>query len=109
MKLMRVTIGVVNANSNSRDLSFPGDLAGFGSSAFSADCMNIFYLPARTTGAVLSTSTRSENFHLESHINGIVLVEASPDGKLLAMNSWDRTVKICDLQDGSLLTTLKGT
>jgi WD40 repeat protein len=109
MKLMRVTIGVVNANSNLHDLSFPGDLAGFGSSAFSPDGMNIFYLPARTTVAVLSTSTRSEKFRLESHTNGIVLVEVSPDGKLLAMNSWDWTVKTCDLQDGRLLTMLKGT
>jgi WD40 repeat protein len=36
-------------------------------------------------------------------------VGASPDGRLLATSSWDRTVKIWDLQDGSLVNTLEGT
>jgi WD40 repeat protein len=59
--------------------------------------------------AVLSASTVSEKFLLEGHTDGIMWIGASPNGKLLATSSWDQTVKIWDLQDGSLLKTLRGT
>jgi WD40 repeat protein len=92
-----------------RGLSFPGSLAGFCSPPLSPDGSLLFYLPNRSTVAVLATSTRSEKFRLEGHTDAIMWVEASPDGKLLATSSWDSTVKIWDLHDGRLVRTLKGT
>ncbi|KIM75697.1 hypothetical protein PILCRDRAFT_78620, partial [Piloderma croceum F 1598] len=79
------------------------------SSSFSPDGKSLFYLPTRTTVAVLSASTRSEKFLLAGHTDSIMWIGASSDGKLLATSSWDQTVKIWDLQDGSLLKTLRGT
>jgi WD40 repeat protein len=61
------------------------------------------------TVVIFSVSTRSEKFRLEDHKDAIMWVRASPDGTLLATSSWDSTVKIWDLQDGSLVRELKGT
>lgn len=61
------------------------------------------------TVVIFSVSTRSEKFRLEDHKVAIMWVRASPDGTLLATSSWDSTVKIWDLQDGSLVRELKGT
>ncbi|KAF8575951.1 WD40 repeat-like protein, partial [Ramaria rubella] len=47
-------------------------------------------------------------FRLEGHTDAIMWVGASPDGKLIATSSWDSTVKIWDISDGSLIKTLKG-
>src|SRR5882762_4347945 len=92
-----------------RGVSFLGHLPGFGSSALSSDGKSLFYLPSRNTVAVLDTATHSEKFRLEGHTDAIMWVGASPDGKLLGTSSWDRTVKIWGLQDGTLLKTLSGT
>ena len=92
-----------------RGHSLPGQLSGFGGSSLSPDGKNLFYLLNPNTVAVVSTSTRTEKFRLQGHTDNIMWLGASPDGKLLATSSWDCTVKIWDLQDGSLLKTLKGT
>ena len=45
---------------------------------------------------------------LEGHTNSVTSVAFSPNGKLLASGSLDRTVKLWSIQDGSLLRTLEG-
>ena len=82
MKLMRVTIGVVNTNSNSHDLSFPGDLAGFGSSAFSPDGTHIAYRSDRRGGGVYITPTLSGSEELLAA--GGFDPKYSPDGSTIA-------------------------
>lgn len=87
----------------------PGCLPGFGSLSLSPDGRNLFYFPTRRIVGVVSTTTLQEKFRLEGHTDSIMWVGASPDGRLLATSSWDRTVKIWDLQDGNLFKTLVGT
>ncbi|KAF8575948.1 WD40 repeat-like protein [Ramaria rubella] len=91
-----------------RGVTFPGTLPGFDSSAFSPDGNIVFYHPNRNTVVGLSASNRTEVFRLEGHTGAIMWVGASPDVKLIATSSWDSTVKIWDISDGSLIKTLKG-
>lgn len=44
----------------------------------------------------------------ESHTSNIVSAAFSPDGTVLATGSWDDTVKLWSLSDGSLIRTLEG-
>ena len=45
---------------------------------------------------------------LEGHSDGVLSVAFSPDGKYIASGSWDKTIKLWNVSDGSLLRTLKG-
>jgi WD40 repeat protein len=42
------------------------------------------------------------------HTDGVSSVAFSPDGSLLASGSWDRTIKLWRVADGSLVRTLTG-
>jgi WD40 repeat protein len=45
---------------------------------------------------------------LTGHTNWVTSVAFSPDGRLLASGSYDRTIKLWDVASGSLVRTLKG-
>lgn len=45
---------------------------------------------------------------LPGHETGITQIQFSPDGKLLASASWDKTIKLWRVEDGTLITTLTG-
>jgi WD40 repeat protein len=45
---------------------------------------------------------------LEGHANSVSAIAMSPDGKILASGSFDRTIKLWHLGTGALITTLTG-
>ncbi len=45
---------------------------------------------------------------LNGHLGAVMAVEVSPDGKCVISGSWDKTVKIWNIETGECLKTLKG-
>ncbi len=45
---------------------------------------------------------------LKGHTDNITCITYSPDGKILASSSWDKTIKLWDFLNGIELNTLKG-
>ncbi|BBD59134.1 WD-repeat protein [Nostoc sp. HK-01] len=53
-------------------------------------------------------SRRSEYNRLEGHDDSVTSVSFSPDGKTLASGSYDKTIKLWNLETGKEIRTLKG-
>jgi disulfide oxidoreductase YuzD len=51
---------------------------------------------------------KSERNRLEGHDNYVNSVNFSPDGKTLVSGSWDKTIKLWDVETGQEIRTLKG-
>ena len=45
---------------------------------------------------------------IAGHKDGVSQIKYSPDGKLIASASWDKTIKLWNAETGSLITTLTG-
>ena len=58
-------------------------------------------IPKRAQAAACATGA-------EAHQDWVLSVAISPDGRLLASGSYDRTIKLWSLPDGALLKTLNG-
>ncbi|MEI2583494.1 nSTAND1 domain-containing NTPase, partial [Scytonema sp. PRP1] len=50
----------------------------------------------------------SEHNRLEGHDSSVILVNFSPDGKILASAGWDSTIKLWDVATGKSLKTFSG-
>ena len=51
---------------------------------------------------------KSERNRLEGHDNLVISVNFSPDGKTLVSGSWDKTIKLWNVETGKEIRTLKG-
>ncbi|KAJ7194937.1 quinon protein alcohol dehydrogenase-like superfamily [Mycena pura] len=86
-----------------------GSVPGFESRAFSNDGRALLYLPAdRKDVVVLDVATLTERFRLSGHTDAIVWAETSPDDKIVATSSWDKTVRIWSMDSAETLHVLQG-
>ncbi|KAJ6507475.1 quinon protein alcohol dehydrogenase-like superfamily [Mycena vulgaris] len=95
----RTTIDVRNGR------AFVGHLAH---RAFSHDGHSLLYLGDRTIVTVVAVDTLSERLHLSGHTDLISWAETSPDNKVIATVSWDKTVRIWSMETGETLHVLEG-
>ncbi|KAJ7804344.1 quinon protein alcohol dehydrogenase-like superfamily [Mycena olivaceomarginata] len=89
-------------------LAFVGQLPHFQSRAFSHDGSSLLYLPDPTIVAVLDVHTLAERLRLVGHADEIMWAETSPNDKVVATSSWDRTVRIWSMKSGEILHILEG-
>lgn len=53
-------------------------------------------------------NSRELLFTLPGHESGVTQIQFSPDGKILASASWDKTIKLWRIENRTLITTLTG-
>ncbi|KAJ7458387.1 quinon protein alcohol dehydrogenase-like superfamily, partial [Mycena galericulata] len=85
-----------------------GQLPPFESRAFSRDGSSILYLPDIINVAVVDVNTITERFRLSGHTDAIMWAETSPDDKVIATSSWDKTVRIWSMESGETIHILEG-
>ncbi|KAF7349696.1 Wd-40 repeat protein [Mycena sanguinolenta] len=95
---------VLTAASQSAVLS--GTLPSFGARVFSHDGRSLLYRPDRKTVTVVDAATLTERFQLSGHTDAIMWAETSPNDKVVATSSWDRTVRIWSMESGESLRVL---
>lgn len=87
--------------------TFVGSIASFGSNPFSHDGNTLFYLSKRKTAVAWDIASGKEKFRM-AHSDAIMWVGSSPNSKLIATSSWDRTVCLWNATTGELVHTLRG-
>ena len=94
-----------------KQIVLDGRPAGFKTVMFSPDGHLIAYLiddkssqqeRRQTSVVVYEIATRSEKFRISGHTDSIVWTGFSPDGKLLASSCWDQTIKLYDVESGTI-------
>jgi WD40 repeat protein len=85
-----------------------GHLPSFEARPFSHDGRSLLYLPDRKNVAVVDPATLKERFRLFGHTDAIMWAETSPDDKVVATSSWDRTVRIWSMGTGEAIRVLAG-
>jgi WD40 repeat protein len=75
---------------------------------FSHDGHSFLYLPDGNTVAVLDLATLTERFRLSGHTDLIMWAGTSPNDKVVATSSWDKTVRIWSMESGQTLHVLTG-
>ncbi|KAF7344990.1 Wd-40 repeat protein [Mycena venus] len=85
-----------------------GKLPSFESRPFSHDGRSLLYLPDRRNVAVLDVDTLTVRFRLSDHTGAVMWAETSPDDKVVATSSWDKTVRIWSMETGEVIHVLEG-
>ena len=117
---LQKTIKTLNVNYASADLPhISGRLtAHFQSEEFSHDGGSLIYLPGQRPRSnsdvpwdvcVWDTVKKELRLTLKGHTDGIMWTGFSPDDKLIATVSWDKTNRIWDAESGKLLHTFTTT
>ncbi|KAJ7157960.1 WD40-repeat-containing domain protein [Mycena crocata] len=87
---------------------FLGELAQYRSRVFSHDGTSLLYLPTSNNLAVVDVATMTERFRSSGHGGTIMWAETSPNDKVIATSSFDKTVRIWSMNSGETLHVLRG-
>ncbi|KAF7344991.1 Wd-40 repeat protein [Mycena venus] len=85
-----------------------GKLSGFEARAFSPDGRSLLYFPDRHNVVVLDVDTLTERSCLSGHTDAVMWAETSPNNKVVATSSWDKTVRIWSMETGETIHVLEG-